>query len=128
LRDAFEAAVQIGKSNPEARRRLYDALKQPLALHNYSTLRLRALTELAEGLSLTEKLETIEAWGPHFPWEEKYLRFRLEAFKEFDDLRYARSRTDKQRYNRAKADYDRFKRQQGRNIEEATTVSEDSQE
>lgn len=84
LRRALELAVEIGVETPRRRegtRQLFDVLAEPFAAWLLDDTRLRTRVELANQLGGDPCVEALEAFEPHPPWEDDFLRQRAACYK-----------------------------------------------
>jgi spermidine synthase len=89
-RKALVLARLLSERYPAASRRLFEALRQPFALHAFGDLRLLTLTELSQRFDFAGTCRVpIGALEPHVPWNGPFLIARRDCYQATNDPRLA---------------------------------------
>ena len=81
----FPAAVQVVAQKPDESARLYGALGQPFAVYLYEEQRLAAAHAIAAMIGPEAVLETLRAYEPFVPWNERFLESRYRVYEACGD-------------------------------------------
>ena len=81
----LRVAVDVAKRDKDLGLRLFGILKQPFAVFALNHVRESMALELSEYLGFTTTcVEALAAAEPHVPWEEVFLRRRMECYRDTD--------------------------------------------
>ena len=70
----FQTAIRVAYADRSFAPRLYRAVSEPFAVYAYEETRLWTKLALAELVGPCELLEAVEAYEPHVPWNEEFLK------------------------------------------------------
>jgi hypothetical protein len=90
---SLDQAKQIASQDPSLAARLYAALRNPFALHLLEEARLDAALAAALGAG-THCAEAAAAFEPAVPWNEPFLRARVDCYTKTGDARAAAAARD----------------------------------
>ena len=91
-RKALALATQLTDRHRAASARLFEALRQPYALHALGDMRLLTLTELSNRFDAAGTCRVpIGALEPHVPWTGTFLIARRDCYQATNDPRLARA-------------------------------------
>lgn len=79
---ALALAEKIADSGPALATGLYDAIKQPFAVHHPHGNRLASLFHIAQDVGQAAVIEVLESQEPYVAWVEPLLRVRAEAYRK----------------------------------------------
>ena len=92
-------AAEVVHADPTLGPAMYTALAQPFAVKLLDELRRAALLDMARITGSNELcLRAIEAYGPWFPWQERFLSERFRCFSESGHPLAAQARKDLESY------------------------------
>lgn len=95
-------ATDVAGQNRELAPRIFAALEKPMAVRQLDELRRAALLDLAHLGDSGELCQpALEAYGPWFPWRERFLSLRLRCLEENRHPDASRARRDLQSFRAA---------------------------
>lgn len=98
LQLVFPAAIRIAMQKPDEAPRLYGALGQPFAVYLYEEQRLATAHAIAAMIGPEAMLETLGAYEPHVPWNERFLETRYRVYQATGHPLTAQAQADLQRF------------------------------
>lgn len=90
----FPAVLETASRKPDETMRLYKALGEPFAVCLCEEDRLATAHALASLLGPQAMLETLIAYEPHVPWNERFLETRYRLYRETKHPLASRARRD----------------------------------
>jgi spermidine synthase len=91
---AAPAAAQVARHAPAHAPALYAAFSEPFAVYAYEERRLGVAHQIAIAIGPEPTLETLQAFEPHVPWNEGFLRRRAEIYRQTNHPNTARAEAD----------------------------------
>lgn len=99
MRGALDLAIDLAEAWNPAAAPLFYAIEDPFCIHAIERERLPALMAIAQQMDANHRVRAADAWGPHFPWSDEFLEFRLASFQETGDSRSAEAERDYIRFH-----------------------------
>jgi spermidine synthase len=99
---AFAIAADAGQADPAIARRIHAALAQPFAAERCQQRRLTMRYILAEHLGPEEMLAACQAFEPHVPWNESFLKQRAAVYAKAGHPLAATAAAEVRQYQDAK--------------------------
>jgi len=90
----FPTILRVAANKPDETRRLYSLLRQPFAVYLCEEDRLATAHALAGLLGPAAILETLLAYEPHVPWNERFLETRYRVYRQTNHPLVSRARRD----------------------------------
>lgn len=94
----FPTALQIAKNRQDEARRLYSCLGRPLAVYLFEEERVATAHAIASVIGPEAMLETLQAYEPNVPWNERFLENRYRIYEALGHPLTAHARRDWERF------------------------------
>jgi hypothetical protein len=85
MREALDLAVVLGQRDPQAARRLFQALARPFAVHALEEDRVNTLAKLLSPSDLAECVSILRPLEPNVPWRRGWLALRHRCYSAVGD-------------------------------------------
>lgn len=96
----FKLAAPVAQADRARAPRLYQLLREPLAVYIYEESRCSAALAIAQMVSLDAQLEALAAYEPHIPWTEDFLTLRSRIYDGLNHPLQDQARADMESYRR----------------------------
>ncbi len=80
MRRGLDFALAVAGTSPQAAARVYEAIKQPFALHALEERRGEVVVAVASRLPPETCAEAVASFEPHVPWTRDYLALRASCY------------------------------------------------
>ena len=81
---SFDLALEMVNTLPEKALELFELLSEPFCVKIHEYTRGVKLIQIASTLPPTQGIKALQQLEPHFPWNEGFLRYRMQVYQELN--------------------------------------------
>lgn len=94
IQSTFADADGLVSAKPELASALFDALREPFAIHSLNEARIGLLLWIGRHVDRKRVVSVFHELEPHIPWTEEVLKFRADCYRVLNDPLAARAQKD----------------------------------